>query len=155
MRPLLRALCCAVLLLLVACSSGKPKRVFPPTASVQQLVVQPDGSWALTLRLQNFSNVGMRIERLEARLELGQVHAADLSATPGFVVPASSVELLELVITPSEPAREPVAAVLRGGSGLRYRLSGRLVSSEPDRRQDEFEFSSSLAPVPGLEDTLR
>lgn len=155
MRVLLRALCCAVLLLVACGPAGKPKRVFPPTASIQQLVVQPDGSWALTLRLQNFSNVGMRMEQLNARLELGQVHAADLAASPGFVVPANSVELLDLVITPAEAAREPVAAVLRGGSGLRYRLDGRISSSEPDRRQDEFEFSSSLAPVPGLANTLR
>jgi len=155
MRAVLRALCCAALLLLIACSPARPKRVFPPTASVQQLVVQPDGSWAITLRVQNFSNVGMRIDGVQARLELGQVHAADLVASPGFVVPAGSVEVLELEVTPLEPAREPVAAVLRGGSGLRYRLSGSLTSSEPDRRRDEFEFSSALAPVPGLEGTLR
>lgn len=155
MRPLLRALACAALLLLVACSAGKPKRIYPPTASVQQLLVQPDGRWALKLRLQNFSNVGMRIERVDARLELGEVHAADLVAQPGFVVPASSVEVLELVVTPTEAAREPVAAVLRGGSGLRYRLSGTLVSSEPRQREDEFEHASALAPVPGLQDTLR
>lgn len=155
MRFILRAMCCAALLALVACGPSRPKRVFPPTASVQQLVVLPDGDWSLSLRLQNFSNVGMRIDRVQARLELGAVHAATLDASPGFVVPASSVEVLELVVTPDDAAREPVAAVLKGDSGLRYRLTGSLSSSEPTRRVDDFEHASSLAPVPGLADTLR
>ena len=156
MPVVLRTLCCAILCLLVACGGGgKPKRVFPPTASIQQLTVLDDGRWEIQLRLQNFSNVGMRISAVEARLELGQVHAATLSQRPDFVVPANSVEVLASVVVPEAAAREPVAAVLRGGAALGYRLSGSIRSSEPDNREDAFEFASALAPVPGLPDTLR
>lgn len=140
---------------LAACSTGKPKRIFPPTASLQQVDVRADGSWGLTLRLQNFSNVGMRMDQVEARLEVGAVHAGDLALAPGIVVPAGSVELVSATLSPSPRAAEAMQAVLVSRTGLRYRLSGMIRSSEPDRRRDDFEFESSVAPVPGLDNTLR
>src|SRR5690606_26124638 len=63
--PLSWLLLCA--LLLTACSGGGVrKRVFPPSASVQEVVVEADGRWRLALRLQNFSNVPHRFTGFSA-----------------------------------------------------------------------------------------
>src|SRR5690606_28507784 len=86
----------AAMLALAACAPGKPKRVFPPTASIQQLQVRADGSWDLLVRLQNFSNVGMRIERLELQLELNGALAARVDQQPGLVAPAGSAEVISV-----------------------------------------------------------
>ena len=61
----------ALLCLATACSHGPRKIVNPPRASVQQLQVRPDGQWALTLRLQNFSNVSTAFASMHARLRIG------------------------------------------------------------------------------------
>ena len=142
-------------LALAACSTGKPKRVFPPTASVQQLVAQDDGRWLLSLRVQNFSNVGMRVDSVDANLEVEGADAGRLALRPGIVVPAGSVEVVEASLAPSAAAAAALARVLELRGVLDYRLAGTIASSEPDRRRDDFDFESSLARVPGLADTLR
>ena len=64
--------------LLAACSSGPPRRVYPPQATVQELRVQADGQVAATLRIQNFSTVPMTFTRLQATLTLaaGERHGS-------------------------------------------------------------------------------
>ena len=64
--------------LLAACSSGPPRRVYPPQATVQELRVQPDGQIAATLRVQNFSTVPMTFNRVQAAIP---VAARDDGAT--------------------------------------------------------------------------
>lgn len=140
---------------LAGCAGGVPQRIYPPTASIQQLGVLENGNWDVALRLQNFSNVGMRIERLEARLDVAGAPAGSIDLQPGVVAPAGSVEIVRIELAPSSAARDAVAAALRDRGSVAYRLAGTIHSSEPDRRRDPFEFESALAPVPGLPDTLR
>jgi hypothetical protein len=53
---------------LVAC--GPPKKsVFPPTVSIQQLLL-PDGEWQLTLRIQNNSYGEMDFKSLDGQLQV-------------------------------------------------------------------------------------
>jgi hypothetical protein len=144
-----------VALLLAACSSGPVKRVFPPNASVQELRLQADGRWELQLRIQNFSTVAMRFERLELDIELGGHAAGRIETTVADTVPPGSAENIVLQLMPSIEAAEALLSALETRRGVGYRISGSLGSSEPKNRNDSFEFSSALTPMPGLDGVLR
>jgi hypothetical protein len=150
------ALLLATPLLLASCGGGGIReRIFPPSASVQELAVRPDGTWAVKLRLQNFSNVPMRFDRVEATLKIASAAAGTLSLQPGVSVGPESAEVVDATLAPSSAAANHVqAAGVRRGS-VAYELSGTIVSGEPERRDDDFEFKSQLSAVPGLSGVLR
>ena len=108
MRKLQAALALLLLAVVAGCASGPPKRVFPPQASLQELRVQPDGQWAASIRIQNFSTVPMRFSRLEATLSVNGAEATRISLDPGLSVGPGSNELVQHVFT---PAAGPTAAV--------------------------------------------
>lgn len=143
------------ILLLSACGGGVRKRVFPPSASVQELTVQADGQWSLAIRLQNFSNVPQRFTGLDAKLSIGGNAAGDVRPATDIVVSPESVEILELTLQPAADAAAAVRDALESRRSVRYSLDGLIVSAEPDRRRDNFTFDSQLTPVPGLSGVLR
>lgn len=152
------SLCCVLLcaLLLSACSGGgERKRVFPPSASVQELTVAADGSWTLALRLQNFSNVPQRFSGFVAEFTVGGQAAATLRPHTDITVGPESVEILSLALTPSAAAADAVGNALDTRRSVRYSLNGEIASSEPDKRRDDFVHESQLTPVPGLPGVLR
>lgn len=156
MRPTLPIL--LVSLALAACGGGGVKqRLFPPSASIQELAVQPDGSWKMKVRVQNFSNVAMTVDRLEARMTVAAASAGTIVLTPGVAVPPESVEVLDATLVPQSAAANLVmtATTKRLGGQVPYSLEGRIDSSAPDERRDDFEFKSQLSTVPGLERVLR
>ncbi|SDD80344.1 hypothetical protein [Aquimonas voraii] len=139
-----------------ACASGGPKkRIFPPSASVQELRVLADGRWELQLRVQNFSTVATRFDRVEAELVLGGEPAARIDEVIDDTFPASSAEVIRIELQASASAAEAVRSALDSRRGLGYRLEGHLTTSEPGNRRDRFEFDSALTPMPGLEGVLR
>ena len=140
--------------LLAACAGGPPKRVYPPQASVQELRVQDDGSWKLSLRIRNFSTVPMRFSRLQARFTVGGHDATRFDFDPGITVGPGSAELVEQVFTPGPGARDAVKQALANRRSVAYLLSGRLASSDPGT-DDKIEYPSRLDPVPGLDGVLR
>ena len=144
-------------LLLSACGSGRAvkPRVFAPSASIQELRRSGGNDWTLTLRLQNFSNVGMRITRVDAQLTIGDGASMHLEATPGLTVAPNSAEPYPIGFQLNADAARHIADALSSGLSVNYTLKGRIDSSEPKSRTDDFEFESSLTPVPGLVDTLR
>lgn len=141
--------------LLGACASGPKKRIFPPSASVQELRVLDDGRWELDLRVQNFSTVAMRFEQLRAELSVAGEPAAAIDHAVADSVPPNSAEVVRITLTPSASAATAVRDALQSRRGLGYRLAGTLSTSEPGTRQDRFEFDSALTPMPGLEGVLR
>jgi predicted small lipoprotein YifL len=144
------------LLSLTACGgSGVRERVFPPTASVQELALQADGRWLLKIRLQNFSNVPMRFDAVEATLKIGPANAGSVSLQPGLDVGPESAEIVELSLLPASAAANHVQAANARRGSVAYTLAGTIRSSEPDSRRDEFEFKSQLSHVPGLTGILR
>ena len=147
-----------VILALAACGGGGVKqRVFPPSASIQELAVQADGSWKLKVRVQNFSNVAMTVDRVEAKLKIGAADAGTLSLSPQLSVGPESAEVFDTALMPLSAAANLVQAATskRQYGQVAYSMTGSIASSEPDKRSDEFEFKSQLTTVPGLERVLR
>jgi len=154
-RFALLALLAPLLLLLTACGDGIRERVFPPTVSLQELALQPDGRWTLKLRLQNFSNVPMRFDRVDATLKIATAQAGTITLAPALSVGPESAEIVEFVLLPGSAAADHVIVASNRRSNVAYTLSGTIVSSEPDSRRDDFEFQSQLSAVPGLPGVLR
>lgn len=155
MRPIrLAALAFLALALLVACAGGPPKRVYPPQSMVHELRVTPAGEWQLELRIRNFSTVPMDFNRMQATLTLAGSEATRFDINPALTVGPGSAEIVARSFTPPAAVREAVEQALAARTPVRYSLTGRLASSEPGT-DDEFEYSSRLDPVPGLEGVLR
>ena len=154
MRKLHAALALMLLALLAGCASGPPKRVFPPQATVQEVRVQPDGKWAVQIRLQNFSTVPMRFSRLEATLSVNGEQATRISIDPGLSVGPGSNELVQHVFAPAAGPKAAVDQALANRRAVRYQLTGRIASSEP-ATDHPFDYQSALDPVPGLTGILR
>ena len=147
-----------VTLALAGCGGGGVKqRLFPPSASIQELAVQPDGSWKLKLRVQNFSNVSMTVDSVEATLEIGAAEAGKISLKPQLSVGPESAEVFETALLPLSAAANLVQSATnkRRYGQVSYSLIGTIDSSLPDDRSDDFEFKSQLSTVPGLERVLR
>ena len=134
-------------ILLASCGSGPVKRVSPPTASVQELVVRTDGSWHLRIRLQNFSNVPMTFSGIAAELEVADVAVGPIKIPLRLDIPGESADVFEVDLTASANARAPAG-------DFPYRLHGTISSSEP-KGEFKFERKSHLSPAPGLANTWR
>jgi len=97
LRPLSQGLFVLCLLALLAgCGGGPVKRVNPPIASIQQLSVQPDGTWKLDVRIQNFSTVPMTFSTLEAAVEIDDRPGAQIFAHPNLDLPGKAADLTTL-----------------------------------------------------------
>lgn len=136
-----------VALVLSACGSGPVKRVWPPTASVQELSLLADGSWRLLVRVQNFSNVPMTFDLLEASVEVGGKAIGNISKSLDLDVSPESADVFETTLAPG-------ATGALAGKDFAYQLKGRITSHEP-KGDFPFEHTSRLSPVPGLPDTWR
>ena len=152
-----RLLACLALLAtltLAACAGGEKRRINPPRASVQELAVQQDGQWRVSVRLQNFSSVPTQFADLDATLEVGGQRAGSLRLQPAIVVGPESADVAVVVLAPESGAKSAVAAALASGQSVRYRVSGQITTREP-KGSYRFEYDSALSPVPGLAGVLR
>ncbi|MCY7354945.1 MAG: LEA type 2 family protein [Lysobacter sp.] len=147
-----------VLTALSACGSGGPvRRVSEPAASIQQITVRANGSWAIDLRIENFSTVPMRFDAVSLMINMGGQVAGTLQGTPGISIGPESAEVVSLSHTPSSGARIVLADALSASRSVNYSFKGTL-SATPDKggtRSYEVERSSSLSPAPGLPGVLR
>jgi hypothetical protein len=144
--------------LLGACASGPPRRVSEPSASVQQLSVRADGSWVLDLRLDNYSNVPMRFDRVDLALSFDGQPAAALQASPALSIGPEAADVATVqVASPPPGARLALAAALADGHRIGYHLEGS-IDVTPDgsgARTFQFKRDNALSPVPGLAGVLR
>src|SRR5688572_4177989 len=118
-------------LALAACAGGEKRRINPPRASVQELAVQDDGRWRVSVRLQNFSSVPTEFADVEAQLEIGGQAAGTLKLQPALVVGPESADVVQVVLAPQSGAKSAVAAALASGQSVRYRVSGQIATREP------------------------
>lgn len=143
-RTLLSAL--ALSTLLAGCGGGPVRKVHPSTASIQQLAVQPDGSWKITLRIQNFSTMSMHYSAFSAKLTMAGAEAGEIAGAPDMDIVGNSGDVVEVTLKPS--------VALPPTGDFAYQLKGTIDTSEP-RESFPFERSSRLSPVPGVPDTYR
>lgn len=144
--------------LLGGCGDGVVRRVSDPAVSVQQLTVKADGQWAVDLRLQNYSSIPMRFERVALALEVGGKAAGTLSAQPGITVGGESADVATVPFSPSADARLVLADALASGRGIAYTIDGSITAAPEDRgraRDYDYDRDSQLSPVPGLPGVLR
>jgi hypothetical protein len=145
----------ALVALLAGCATGGERRqINPPRASLQELAVQADGQWRLSVRLQNFSNVATTFAAIDATLDVGGQPVGPVRAQPALVVGPNSAEVVSVVLAPPAAAKTTVAASLAAGRSVRYRIAGKIRTRDPDGNHT-FEYDSSLNPVPGLDGVLR
>lgn len=158
-----RAIAPAVLLflslaLLAACgSSGPVRRVSEPAANIQQLTVAADGSWTIELRLDNFSSISMRFDRIDATLAIAGQPAFGLQATPGIGIGPEAADVVEVRVLPPAGAKLAVADALARNARVAYHLGG-TVTATPDRgsaRTYQLDRDNALSPMPGLPGVLR
>ena len=144
--------------LLAACSTGPARRVSEPTASIQQLTVDADGHWSVDVRVQNYSSVAMRFDRLALELSVGGDQARPPEAPPLLPVPPDAAGVVTVALTPSAGARLLLADALAAGRGTAYSLQGSLNAAPTARgsaRDYRLQREGALSPVPGLPGVLR
>ena len=143
---------------LTACSGGSMvRRVSEPAASIQQVTVRANGSWAVDLRIENFSTVQTRFDAVTLMINMGGQAAGTLQGNPGVSIGPESAEVVTLSHTPSSGARIVLADALSANRSVNYSFKGTL-GATPDKgsaRNYEVERSSSLSPAPGLPGVLR
>lgn len=144
--------------LVAACSSGPMRRISEPAASIQQLTVEADGSWSVDLRVQNYSSIAMRFDRVHLDMLVNGETAGTLHAEPQLQVSQQSADVLSVAVTPSAQARLLLADALASGRGVSYSLKGNL-SAVPVDRGSVREYATTregvLSPMPGLPGVLR
>jgi len=148
-----------IVLLVSACTrSGPVRRISEPAASIQQLSVAADGHWSLELRLQNFSSIPMRFDKVALVVSIGDMDAGRLESDATLTVGPESADILKVTMQPSAQARLVIANALAGGRGIAYRIEGTLEVSPHDRdktRSYAIYRTSTLNPAPGLPGVLR
>lgn len=147
----------ACLLALAGCATGPVRRVSEPTASIQQLSVGTDGRWSVELRLQNFSSVPMRFDRIAMTLRAGTEVAGELQASPALTVGPESADIAIVTLAPSAAARIVIADALADRRSMNYSLEGTIDAAAEDRKARDYKIkrNSALSPVPGLPGVMR
>lgn len=156
--PFLKACLAALALgLLAGCAGGPVKRVSEPAMAIQELEVRADGTWRLALRLQNFSSVPMRFERIALQVEVDGIDAGRLTASPDIDVGPESADSAMVEFVPNAQARIAVATALAEGRPLPYVLDGDIAATAREGRSRDYQVRrrSALNPVPGLPGVLR
>jgi hypothetical protein len=133
-------------ILLAACGGGPVRKVHPSTASIQQLAVQPDGSWKIALRIQNYSTFSMHFTRVDAALTVDGKDGGTLKAAPEIDIVGSSGDVVDVAFRPTTE--------VRFGTDIAYALKGTIDTRDPDE-SFKFETASRLTPVPGIANTYR
>ena len=156
LRRIRLGLLLAGIALLSACSSN-PRRVSEPAVSIQQLTVRADGSWALDLRLQNYSSIPMQFEQVALEVTVGDQSAGKLQQQINFSIGPETADVVNVTLQPSSQARIVVADVLAGGRSLPYELKGTVSATPENKKQRQFDVEgrSTLNPAPGLNGVLR
>ncbi|MEQ1513054.1 MAG: hypothetical protein ABL934_10305 [Lysobacteraceae bacterium] len=147
----------ACLQALSGCATGPVRRVSEPTASIQQLTVGTDGRWTVALRLQNFSNVPMRFDRIAMTLRAGAEVAGELQASPALTVGPESADVANVMFEPNAAARIVIADALADRRSVDYSLEGTIGAAAEDHNARDYKIkrNSVLSPVPGLPGVMR
>lgn len=144
---------------LLACGPER-KSVYPPTMSIQQLSVLPNGQWQLTLRIQNNSYGEMDFASLDGQLQVAALVPIRLHANFSRDIPALAGDVIQLEVLPTAAMAQALQSIADKGSAgsLAYRISGNTnAKPEQEKQSRDFDFSGNdwLSPVPGIPHTYR
>ncbi|MDN5923607.1 MAG: hypothetical protein L0H70_01255 [Xanthomonadales bacterium] len=157
MRRLSIALLSLIAALLVGC--GPTRHVFPPQISVQQLHVDADGQWHLSVRMQNYSyDAAVHFDHIHAQLSLNDVVAATFDFQPNVDVAEQNADVADVTFTPAAAATKVLATNSTGRPSIAYTLTGKvLVTGQDSSHQRSFpiDYHGWLSPVPGIANTYR
>jgi len=156
---LLRWILPVLLLGLAACGPAK-KSVFPPSVSIQQLMVLPSGQWQLTVRIQNNSYAGMKFTELDGQLQIAENVPVRLHANFDLDIPELAGDVLRIDVLPTTAMSQALQAIADKGSAgsLAYRISGSTrAKPEQEDKPRSFDFSGNdwISAVPGIANTYR
>lgn len=165
MKRLLHGLALLVLATLLTACGPHRQSVFPPTITIQQMHVQPDGAWQLSLRIQNNSYTGMDYQSVEGTLEVAQGIPVRVHARFDLSIPSFAGDVVQVDVLPTPAMNQALqAAAVKGSTGsLPYVLNGTVhcvpnLDDHPDNKNPrDFPFNSNsfLSPVPGVPNTFR
>jgi hypothetical protein len=165
MKRLLHGLALLFLACVLAACGPQRQSVFPPTITIQQMKVQPDGTWQLTLRIQNNSYTGMDFQSIEGQLQVAQGIPVRVHAKFDLDIPSFAGDVLQIDVLPTPPMSQALQAIAGKGSAgsLAYAVNGTVhctphLEDHPDNKNPrDFSFHSNdfLSPVPGIANTYR
>ena len=143
----------ATLALLASC--GPPLHpINPPSASIQQIDVLPDGRWKVQIRIENFSDKTQHYTAFKAELRVAGVAAGDITLNPDLDVPGENADIVETFVTPGADVAKAFADDVKQPSGAAYEIKGTITI--PAAGKDfKFEHKSRLSAVPGIPNEYR
>lgn len=139
----------------LAAACGPVKHpINPPSASIQQLDVLPDGRWKLQIRLENFSDQSVRYGAFKADLRVGGEPAGRIDANADMDIPGENADILDATLTPGADAAKAFKTDVSRPDGASYELKGTI--QIPSAGKDfKFAHTSRLSPVPGVANSYR
>jgi hypothetical protein len=143
----------AALVSLVGC--GPPLHpINPPSASIQQVDILPDGRWKVQIRIENFSDKTQHYTTLNAELRVSGIAAASISMNSDLDVPGYNADIVETLVTPSADLMHAFTLDVAQPSGAPYEFKGTITI--PAAGKDfKFEHKSRLSVVPGVPNEYR
>lgn len=142
-----RVLAAGMVLLLAACGGQEIKRINPPDASIQNLVVTADGA-QVAVRVHNHSDVAMTFGAFDLSLRLGTHAPIALKTSDTIDVTPHSAEIITLSFDRSRIPADVLERLDRGEM-VAYALFGGVASIAPKQRDYDLDFSARLSAVPG------
>lgn len=160
MRSLLRCIALGALMIGLAACGPQKKSVFPPSITIQEMTVRPDGQWQLTVRIQNNSYSGMNFRTIDGLLKVAESVPVRLHSTFDLDIPAFAGDITRINILPTQDMNQALAAAAaKGSSGsVPYSMSGSAnAKAEQEDKPRDFSFHGNdwLSPVPGIANTWR
>ncbi|HKZ10973.1 MAG TPA: hypothetical protein VJL61_09720 [Rhodanobacteraceae bacterium] len=155
LRARVSILACAALLL--AGCTGLGTKLQPPTASIQQLTVNSDGTWAAIVRFQNYSyDTGMHVYSIDATLTLDHKSAGHIALSPALDIPAMDADIATVTFKPDAAGATALAAAKH--NAVQYELKGSLsVGKGTTGAAQPFKLDGKgyMSPVPGVSNIWR
>jgi hypothetical protein len=146
----------STMLLLAGCF-GSGTKLQPPTASIQQLTVNGDGTWAAVVRFQNYSyDTGMHVYAIDADLTFNGKPAGHVALSPGLDIPAMDADVAAATFTPDATGAATLAAAKR--NAIQYELKGTLSvgkGEKGDAQSFKLDGKGYISPVPGVSNIWR
>jgi hypothetical protein len=154
----------ALLVLGLACATlalagcfGAGTKLQPPTASVQQLTVNSDGTWAAVVRFQNYSyDTGMHVYAIDADLTLNGKPAGHLAFSPALDIPEMDADIATATFKPD--ASGAAALVAAKHNAVQYELKGTLSVGKGEKggaQSFKLDGKGYISPVPGVSNIWR